>query len=572
MNYPIWDLPAAGLLIAAVAVFHVFISHFAVGGGLFLVRFERLARKSGNRGLLDYVKTHSRVFVLLTLVLGAVTGVGIWFTIGLVHPSATSMLIQTFVWAWAIEWTFFATEIASAMVYYYGWSRLSPKVHATVGWIYFLSAWMSLFVINGILTFMLTPGEWTNNGSLTSALFNPTFWPSLVSRTLICAGLAGMYALVTVSFQKEGPTKLMISRRAVLEWILPAGILLPITLLWYLNSASVAGIPVTEIFGASSDGIFALLKAIFSAPVGSGYPNAQIGALCAILCSIGILILALIFGVNRRPSLNPYVSFSILIFGLAAFGGVEFAREDLRKPFVLGKVMFVNGVRLPVSATAEGVDHQLGGADRFEIGNIQNRGVISSALWNRDLPSNLGKPNIRTQISEGREVFRLLCTSCHTENGHMGIEPLVRGKNSAAIKLILDRLAVPVNQSLEDVTWSEPYFKIQTWRGRRMPPFAGNNQEKESLFLYLASFGGEHREGADHSPGQVVFEENCLICHAEEADWPMSGLVRKRNSSEMFDVVGKLPELNPIMPPFEGTDQQRKELAEFLAALDRDPE
>ena len=50
MNYPIWELPAPGLLIAAVAIVHVFISHFAVGGGLFLVLAERKARARGGRG------------------------------------------------------------------------------------------------------------------------------------------------------------------------------------------------------------------------------------------------------------------------------------------------------------------------------------------------------------------------------------------------------------------------------------------------------------------------------------------------------------------------------------------
>ena len=45
MNYPIWNLPGSGLLIAGMSVFHVFISHFAVGGGLFLVWTERKARR-----------------------------------------------------------------------------------------------------------------------------------------------------------------------------------------------------------------------------------------------------------------------------------------------------------------------------------------------------------------------------------------------------------------------------------------------------------------------------------------------------------------------------------------------
>src|SRR5512139_2437066 len=98
MNYPVWDVPSSGLLIALIAVLHVFISHFAVGGGLFLVVTERKARRANDAALLAYVRRHSRFFVLLTLVLGAITGVGIWFTIGLVHPAATSSLILTWVW------------------------------------------------------------------------------------------------------------------------------------------------------------------------------------------------------------------------------------------------------------------------------------------------------------------------------------------------------------------------------------------------------------------------------------------------------------------------------------------
>ena len=48
MNYPVWDIPASGLLIAVIAILHVFVSHFAVGGGLFLVLVERKARRDGD--------------------------------------------------------------------------------------------------------------------------------------------------------------------------------------------------------------------------------------------------------------------------------------------------------------------------------------------------------------------------------------------------------------------------------------------------------------------------------------------------------------------------------------------
>ena len=109
-----------------------------------LVLTERRAYANNDSQLLEYVKRHSKFFALLTVVLGAVTGVGIWFTIGLVSPEATSSLIHTFVWGWAIEWVFFFVEIAAALIYAYNWDILDRRTHLTIGWIYFIAAWMSL--------------------------------------------------------------------------------------------------------------------------------------------------------------------------------------------------------------------------------------------------------------------------------------------------------------------------------------------------------------------------------------------------------------------------------------------
>ena len=103
--------------------------------------------------------------MLTTLVAGALTGVGIWFVIGLLNPAATELLIHHFVWGWAIEWTFFVLEILAAILYYSGWKRLSPRAHLALGWVYFAAAWLSLAVINGILSFMLTPGRWLETRS-----------------------------------------------------------------------------------------------------------------------------------------------------------------------------------------------------------------------------------------------------------------------------------------------------------------------------------------------------------------------------------------------------------------------
>jgi predicted PurR-regulated permease PerM len=59
-----------------------------------------------------------------------------------------------------------------------------------MGWVYCVSSFFTLFIINGILSFMLTPGqEWLQangmrefSGAVLHAFFNPTFWPSLLIR------------------------------------------------------------------------------------------------------------------------------------------------------------------------------------------------------------------------------------------------------------------------------------------------------------------------------------------------------------------------------------------------------
>ena len=97
MHYPVWDLPFAhGLLIAVVAVVHVFIAHIAVGGGLYLVLTETLAR--------TLVTSLTTLLVLVALAvfggdmihgfaLALIVGVAIG-TYSSIYVSATSLLLM----------------------------------------------------------------------------------------------------------------------------------------------------------------------------------------------------------------------------------------------------------------------------------------------------------------------------------------------------------------------------------------------------------------------------------------------------------------------------------------------
>ncbi len=129
LHYPVWDLDffGGGFLIALIATVHVYVAHFAVGGGLFLVLTEMKGFRENSRPILDYTKKHSKFFMLLTMVLGSVTGVGIWFAISLLSPSVTSSLIHTFVFAWAAEWVFFTVEIITLFVYFYTFGKMGKR-------------------------------------------------------------------------------------------------------------------------------------------------------------------------------------------------------------------------------------------------------------------------------------------------------------------------------------------------------------------------------------------------------------------------------------------------------------
>jgi mono/diheme cytochrome c family protein len=577
MNYPIWDVPASGLLIAAIAVIHVFVSHFAVGGGLFLVLAERRARRAGDVALLEYVERHSRFFVLLTLVFGALTGVGIWFTIGLVHPAATSTLIQLFVWFWAIEWTFFLTEIAAALAYYYGWQRLPPRTHLKVGWIYFWSAWMSLVVINGILTFMLTPGGWIETRNIWAAFFNPTYLPALVARSAAALGLAGLYALLTASWMADATLKQRLTSWVGRRWVLPAALALPVSLLWYLWAAARAGIPVGGVFGAAQASLAGVVRAV---ALGSdvGHPIARLAALASTAAGVTLVVL-LVAGVLRRPTrYGPAIMAPVMACGLVAFGGAEFVREDLRKPFILVDVMFVNAVRVsgpvaagaPESASAASV----GTApwDPFTVEALSRIGLLGTAKYVRPATAHLAPDDeIGRQDEEGRAVFRLLCRSCHTVDGYLAVRPLVSGRSVGALDGMLAKLAIPVDGQGQPVGWDQARAGLSTWRGRQMPPFAGTIDERRALAVHLALLGGATPQGiaaaaAADDLGRQFFEDNCAMCHGADAQFPFRGR-QTRSAEEFAEMLGRLPEINEMMPPFGGTPEQRLAVAAHLAEL-----
>ena len=111
--------------------------------------------------------------MLVSFVVGALTGVGMWFTTIQVSARTIGLMVDQFHWMWAIEWTFFCLEIVSGYPFYRYGTRLPDRARMTLLVIYSIAAWFSLFWINGILSWQLTPGPVARDAQRVGRLLQP---------------------------------------------------------------------------------------------------------------------------------------------------------------------------------------------------------------------------------------------------------------------------------------------------------------------------------------------------------------------------------------------------------------
>jgi len=441
MNYPAWELTAAGggLLIALIAVIHVYIAHFAVGGGLLLVLTEIRAQRTASQALMRHTRRHARFFMLLTMVGGAVTGVGIWFTIGVLNPAATATLIHTFVFGWATEWVCFLVEIVALLVYYYGFDRLKGRDHIRAGWLYFIFAWLSLFWVNGIIDFMLTPGRWPENGGFWDGFFNPTMLPALGFRTALALVFAGVFGMATAAWFKDLPET---DRQELIcfhaGWLIYPMFAVGLCGMWYWWALP-DGVQ-TMVTGRSPELAPFLYGLIF---------------MPALLMVLGLFCLVRLFAAWRKP-----ITLLILIVGLLTMGAFEFLREGSRRPFAIHGVMYANAIYAK---------------DR---GKIQTEGFLKHARWvsAREITET-------NRLALGKEIFRMQCAACHSIGGPMNdILPRTRKFSVFGMAAQLDGQG-----------------KLLDY----MPPFMGNAREREALARYIVQdLHGREEDAAHDLPAQ----------------------------------------------------------------------
>ncbi len=394
--YPVNDFGPAmrGMVIGGVGIVHVFLAQFAIGGGFLLTYFQWLAGRGvpDARRLLD---GYFKVLVLVSFVLGAMTGVAMWFTTIQVGARTIGLMVDEFHWIWAIEWCCFAVEVVAGYTFLRYGARLDDRIRLRLLALYTVAATGSLFWINGILSWQLTPGAWLHDRDVWAGFFNPSFWPSLGYRLAVACTLAALVAIALIN-TLELPRA---ARHALLvhvgRLLLPM-VAMPLFGVWYLavmpadsRSWLLGGSVAMTLFLAMAAGASTLL---------------------GLFAIVGVLA--------RKVYVGGATAILLLALAFAATAAGEMVREGARKPFTIRSVLYSSSI-------APG-----------EVARLREVGSVTAdpyPLRDRDrYPTE--------QLALGAHVVRVQCSACHTMHGANALVHLSRGWSEAQLRVNLAQL------------------------------------------------------------------------------------------------------------------------------------
>lgn len=446
MDFPIFHLDMTGnrLLIAVIAILHVLINHaIAVGFIPVVTLLEflgfRTGRKDPEHGRKWDQLARKMMFVafVITTSIGALTGVGIWFSTSLVMPEGIGSLIRVFYGAWFSEWIIFMLEVIFIMFYFLQWKKSNETEQAKRRHIYFGAAlsifsWLTMVIIVAILGFMMDPGNWPSSRTLFSGIANPLYIPQLYFRTPLAMMMGGAFALfLTMIFLKKKDTIREGVVRFLSLWLLVWSPVCAVGAVLYravIPKAMIGNLPTAIATQAFVQWYDELLIVIFGA--------------------VGVSLLIALWGF-LKPRFLPGAA---LVFPLAALfiflGSFERIREFIRKPYVINQYMYANGLRV--------ADYPL----------YQKNGVLPYSAY-VDTPT-VTEAN---KIEAGKNVFMITCSRCHTINGI----------NSVVTKF---RKLTPPGQPL-DAEAIKQYIPRMHNVWYYMPPFPGNAAELDALAAFI---------------------------------------------------------------------------------------
>lgn len=430
IDFPIYQVPylGNGMTIGLNAVIHVIISHgLAIGAFTMVAYSEWMGFKHKSIHWETFAKDFIRPLIIIITGVGAVTGVGIWFTISALAPRGTGNMLRVFFWPWFIEWAVFTSEVIVILIYYFLWDKWTErkkKTHINLAFFYTFLAMMSGVLITGILGFMLTSDGWPWDQTFLNAFFNPSFLPQLLVRFGLAFFLGSVFTISYLMFSKRDPN---FKKEALKHFGLIGIVALSV---WFLASVWYFSV-VPSTFKTHS---------VFSVLTG----NLSQYTTWFWIINIAVLLFLSVFAFfafTGRSGLSKALVIPAAIFAMLFVAEFERVREFIRGPYLMPGYMYANQVLLK------------------EVPLLEEKGTIVNSYWYEKLTDE------KNVAKEGLYLFGKNCSVCHTIDGLNDIKVRVKGRSR-------DGVFVLVRNSHKMVPF--------------MPPFSGSLAEQRILseFIY----------------------------------------------------------------------------------------
>jgi len=393
--FPLFYFPDIGSawLMGITGTIHILASHTSVGAAILFAFLAHKAYKENRTDLYDYMKKYGMFLLIFSYVIGSITGPGIWYTATAASPRGISALIHNFVWVWATEWVFFVYEVIGvfALVYFIG--KIDRKTHLKLTYTFALASLGTLFLIIGIISFMMWPGNdaFYQTGSASDAFFGVNTFPHMFLRIGFMIMMSGVIGLIISSAIRDRALSSEMTRKMGVVSLI-GGFITMVFFMWYIKTLPESADILLELY----------LPSILKTRI-------------ALIIAFTLYFLVAIFKPQYiRRSLAIVMLLVIAVVGL--WPG-EKLRESMRKPYVAGRYIYSNQI-IGRDVPGKGI--------KSEVGIIAEKGLLQVNPW---IPDRLRTITPRNRLEAGHLLTKLACSNCH------GLEP------DAKFRPLMDKFA-----------------------------------------------------------------------------------------------------------------------------------
>lgn len=404
--YPLFYFPEIGSawLMGITGTIHILASHTSVGAAMLFAFLAHKAYKENRSDLYEYMKKYGMFLLIFSYVIGSITGPGIWYTATAASPRGISALIHNFVWVWATEWVFFIYEVIGVFALVYFIDKIDRKTHLRLTYTFALASLGTLFLIIGIISFMMWPGNdaFYTTGSASDAFFGINTFPHMFLRIGFMIMMSGVIGLIISSALKDKELSSELTRKMGVVSLI-GGFLTMVSFAWYILTLPESADTLLDIY----------LPNILATRIG-------------LMVAFGIYFFVAIFAPHLIK--QPVAIVMLFVIAIVGLWPGEKLRESLRKPYVAGRYIYSNQI-VGRDVPGKGI--------KSEVEIVAQHGLLKVNPW---IPERLRSITPENKLEAGELLTKLACSNCHGLEKDAKFRPLMdklAGWDAPTIKAFL---------------------------------------------------------------------------------------------------------------------------------------